>query len=150
MRDRMRCLFLSVLATSATWANDDPDAFFQKYIELGNAYDPELASLYSDNAKILSYRVYPHGTERSLEMEGVRWKQLLILSLPLAKAQGDKSTFSEVTITDEKVGFKIKANRYSERKCYTDTGYYMIVQPKEDGRLEIIEEYMETQPQSDC
>jgi hypothetical protein len=70
--------------------------------------------------------------------------------MPLAKTQDDKSVFSEVTISNYGNGHKIKANRYSNRKCYTDTGYYMVVAPNEFGTLQIIEEYSETQPQSDC
>ena len=150
MRSGSACAIFLVFLISTTWATDDPKAFFQKFIELGHTYNPEVAALYSDEARIRAYRLYPHGTERTMEMNGAQWKQLVTATLPLAKARRDKSTFSNVTITKEGIGFRIKADRYSELKCYTDTGYYLIVNPREDGRLEIVEEYLETQPQSNC
>ena len=45
---------------------------------------------------------------------------------------------------------RIKADRYSMRKCYWDRGYYMLISRQLDGRMKIVEEYLETQPQSDC
>jgi len=36
------------------------------------------------------------------------------------------------------------------RLAALDTGYYMVVVPNDVGELKIMEEYSETQPQSDC
>jgi hypothetical protein len=85
-----------------------------------------------------------------MEFTGQQWKQLLVRIMPMAKAQNDKSSYSNVVITMQGDGYKIKADRFSERKCYIDSGYYMIVAPNKDGELKILEEYMETQPESDC
>lgn len=131
-------------------AGNSAKEFFEKYVQLSDSFEPSVADLYSDNARIHTYRKYPHGLERAMELSGVQWKQLLIKAMPLAKAQNDKSIFSEVTMSNYGGGYKIKANRYSTRKCYIDTGYYMVVAPNELGQLQIIEEYSETQPQSDC
>ena len=70
--------------------------------------------------------------------------------MPLAKSQNEKGTFSKIEITETNDGYKIKADRYPVRKCYTDTDYYMIVKPSENGNLKIIEEYMESKPLPDC
>ena len=131
-------------------AGDKPTDFFQRYVELGDAFDPSVANLYSDKAIIHAYRVYPHGLERNMEMTGAQWKQLITKVMPLAKSQNDKSTFSKVEINEFDGGFKIKADRYSVRKCYTDTGYYMVVKPDGNGSLKIFEEYMETKPLPNC
>ncbi len=131
-------------------STDQADSFFNKYIKLGDDFDVSVADLYSDDAKIHAYRVYPHGLERSMEMSGEKWKRMIVFVMPLAKAKNDKSTFSEISIKKQGNGFKIKANRYSESKCYIDKGYYMVIEPDENGNLLIIEEYMETQPQSNC
>lgn len=77
-----------------------------------------------------------------MELTGAQWKQLIVKVMPLAKTKNDMSTFSDINITEIKDGFKIKANRYSVRKCYTDTGYYMVVKPISDGSLKIFEEYL--------
>ena len=124
--------------------------FFSKYIELGDAYDPELANLYSDSAKIHTLRRYPQGFERSLELSGKQWKTIMIPAMPLAKIQGDRSIFSDIEISVTDTHTKVKATRYSVRKCYIDTGYYMLLQKQINGDYLIVEEYMETQPQSIC
>jgi hypothetical protein len=142
--------FLSFSISVALDASDEPQTFFNDYIRLGDAFDPAVADLYFDQALIHAYRVYPHGLERNMELSGVQWKQLVIQIMPLAKAQNDKSTFSNIRFTEINGGYKIKADRYSVRKCYTDTGYYMIVKPSENGNLKIIEEYMETKPLPNC
>lgn len=142
---------LSLIAPApATIASETPEDFFTQYVQLGNEFNPALADLYSTQALIRSYRVYPQGIERHMEVTGAQWKQFLVKVLPLAQAQNDKSTFSNIDITQISDGFKIQADRYSIRKCYVDTGYFMIVKPTSNGRLLIIEEYLETQPQSSC
>jgi hypothetical protein len=140
----------TILLSQITQADELAKELFDKYVQLSDSFESSVADLYSDDAKIHTYRKYPHGLERAMELSGVQWKQLLVKAMPLAKAQNDKSVFSEVTISNYGSGHKIKANRYSNRKCYTDTGYYMVVAPNELGTLQIIEEYSETQPQSDC
>lgn len=155
MRERMKYVAVVVamfvmLMPQTTSAVESVENLFEKYIQLNENFDPSVAELYSDDAKIHMYRRYPHGIERAMEFSGAKWKQLLIKTMPLAKAQNDKSVFSKITITNYGNSYKIKANRYSNRKCYTDTGYYMMVAPTDVGRLQITEEYIETQPQSDC
>jgi len=127
-----------------------PQTFFEKYVELSDAYDEKVADLYSDSAVIRAYRRYPHGLARSMELTGSQWKALLVKAMPLAKAQADRSAYSniEVSVTGDKA--KIKANRYAVRKCYTDTGHYLVVERQPDGAYLIVEEYSETQPQANC
>ncbi|MFC6633389.1 hypothetical protein [Microbulbifer taiwanensis] len=131
-------------------AEDNPGKFFQIYMQLGESFDANVANLYDDSAKIHAYRVYPHGLERNMELSGAQWKELVKKLMPIARAKNDKSTFSDINILEVEGGYKIKANRYSERKCYTDTGYYMILKNGDDGNLAIFEEYMETKPLPDC
>lgn len=142
-------LVVSVLS-NVTYASSKPEEFFNKFIELGHDFDPSVTSLYSNSATIHANRVYPFGIERSVEFTGVQWKQLATKLMPVAKAQNDKSTYSNTVITKQGSGYKIKANRYSIRKCYIDTGYYMVVEPESNGQLLIVEEYLETRPQSNC
>lgn len=141
---------LYMFLSSAVIAEEIPKSFFKEYIRLVDAFDPALADLYNDGAQVLGYRVYPHGLERNMEFTGVQWKELLKRAMPLAKVQNDKSTFSNVKISESDGGFKIKADRYSVRKCYTDTGYYIIVKSDKNGQLAIFKEYMETRPLPNC
>ena len=150
MRKLFTILFLFICLPCYANTTEQAEKFFSKYITLSDTFDISVAKLYSDNAKIHTYRVYPHGLERAMELSGAQWKKLVINIMPLAKAKNDKSTFSNITIIKQGNNFKIKANRYSELKCYMDKGYYMVVEPDNNGNLLIIEEYMETQPQSNC
>ena len=142
-------IFLSAFSGSSA-ANNTAETFFEKYIELGEKFSTSVADLYRDSAKIHVYRNYPHGLERAMELTGTQWKSLITKAMPVAKAQNDKSTFSNIVITKKGNKYRIKADRYSVRKCYTDKGYYMVVQKNTAGNFGIIEEYMETQPKSDC
>lgn len=130
-------------------AQGTPLEFFNRYKALSDNFDTEIADLYSDTAKISTYRVYPHGLERSMELNGKQWKSLLTKVMPIAKAKNDKSTFSNIKITKLEKGFRLKADRYSTVKCYTDTGYHIVIEPFGRTFL-IVEEYLETQPQSNC
>jgi len=149
------CLIIALVLGTVS-AQADPtnsaaaQAFFENYVELSDAYDDKVADLYSDSAVIRAFRRYPLGLERSMELTGSQWKALLVKAMPLARAQADRSTFSDVEVSVTGTRAKIKANRYAVRKCYTDTGYYMVVERQPDGAYLIVEEYSETQPQSDC
>ena len=140
------CLTSFVLAEETTEVKD----FFNRYTELSANFDFAVVKLYSDNALIHSYRRYPHGLERASKMTGAELKKLLVDVIPLAKQKGDINEFSKIAITIDGVKAKIKADRYSVLKCYTDEGYYMVIKRGTKGKYKIIEEYMETQPQSDC
>jgi hypothetical protein len=130
--------------------DQEAKAFFARYAALGDAFDPAVADFYSDEAVIRAFRRYPHGLERSMEISGAQWKSLVRKVMPLAKAQNDRSEYRDPRF--EKAGdrVKISAKRYSVRKCYWDPSYYMVLEKQRGGSLKIVEEYTETQPQSDC
>ena len=141
---------VSICVRADSTDNAAAQAFFENYVELSDAYDDKVADLYSDSAVIRAFRRYPHGLERSMELSGSQWKSLLVRAMPIARAQADRSTYSNVEISVSGDKATIKADRYAVRKCYTDTGYYMVVERQPNGRYLIVEEYSETQPQSNC
>jgi len=128
----------------------DARAFFAKYVELGEAFDVALADLYSDGAVIRAERRYPNGENRAVQLTGQQWKALIVKAMPLAKKHEDRSTYSNLKVTVSGDRARIDADRYSERKCYTDSGYYMVIERQPDGTYLIVEEYSKTQPQSSC
>jgi len=125
-------------------------AFFERYVALGDAFDPSLADLYLDESRILTLRRYPTGQERKLEMTGTQWKRLVRAAMPVARAKGDRSTYRDVRFEAAGRVLRARADRYSVLKCYWDKNYYMLIARQLDGQLRIVEEYTETQPQSDC
>jgi hypothetical protein len=66
--------------------------------------------------------------------------------MPLAKARGDRSTYSDVSFELNGDGsVSIEASRYSELKDYTSP-LELTVAPDEEGEWRIIEELSESQP----
>ena len=150
MKKLILVLFISISTPCYADSHESVSNFFDKYVNLNNAFDETVAWLYSDNAKIRTYQVYPKGLKKALELSGAQWKMLASLIMPVNRLDENQSQFSDITITDHGNGFKIKANRYVEAKCYTDRDYYMIVEPGSDGSLVITEEYSGTLLVSEC
>ncbi|MDJ0987554.1 MAG: hypothetical protein QNJ26_18590 [Desulfobacterales bacterium] len=146
-------LFLMVSVGNGFAQDADAESakrFFEQYVKLGERFDASMADLFLDSATIKNLRRYPNGLEKTMQLTGAQWKALIIKTMPLAKAKGDVSTFSEIYVSIDGKRAKIKANRYSNLKCYTDTGYYMIIERQPDSEYKIVREYTETQPNSDC
>ena len=93
-------------------------AFFQDYVEMGENFDVSIANLYLDSATIRNLRKYPNGLTKSMQLTGAQWKGLVTKVMPLAKARGDKTTFSQITISIDGKQAKIKANRFSNLKKF--------------------------------
>lgn len=149
----IRVLVVACCATGSPISEvlaESAEEFFARYRSLSEQFDPAVADLYADDATISAYRRYPHGLEREMSLSGIEYKELIVQAMPNAKARGDTSNFTNVRYTIEGTRTRIKADRYSRLKCYTDSGYYMVVEDDGAGRQIIVEEYLETQPQSDC
>jgi hypothetical protein len=140
---------LVVIGTSHALDVHEGQRFFDRYVALGDSFNPSLATLYADSATIKSTRRYPTGQIRSIELTGTQWKNLIEKAMPLAKAQGDRSEFKNVRLEAIGDDIRVKADRYSVRKCYWDRGYYMVIRRTATGP-QIVEEYLETQPESAC
>ena len=140
---------LGVIEASHALDLQEGRRFFDRYVALGNSYNPSLATLYADSAAIKTTRRYPTGQIRSLELTGAQWKTLIQKAMPLARAQGDRSEFKNVRFEAVGDDIRVRADRYSVRKCYWDRAYYMVVRRVAEG-LQIVEEYSETQPESAC
>jgi hypothetical protein len=124
--------------------------FFESYVALSDRFDPAVAELYSDSARIRTSRTSATGAVQELEMSGDRWKKLLVSALPVARERGDQNVFSEVDVADEPHGVRVMAERYSVLKCTRDEAYYMVVAADAGGALRIVEEYSETTVTSAC
>lgn len=121
-------------------------ALFETYVQLEHTFDPAVADLYAHDAVIKNTRHYPTGQVREIELEGEQYKALIRQAMPLAKARGDRSTYSEITYELKDDGsVVIKASRYSELKDYTSP-LRLTVAPDDEGRWRIVVELSESQP----
>jgi hypothetical protein len=95
------------------------ESVFAQYQARERAFDSSVADLYCDTALIRNVRTYPDGQQRTLELPAAKYKELIRAAMPLAKAEGDFSTYSEVEFIPEGENFRITATRYSESKKYS-------------------------------
>lgn len=124
---------------------DEAHSLFQQYTLLEAAFNPAVADLYADDALIKNKRIYPTGQTRELTIPAVQYKALVRSAMPLAKAKGDYSTYSQVSYSDEESGVRIKATRYAVLKKY-ESPLALLVAPDATGKWLIREEISESQP----
>jgi hypothetical protein len=101
--------------------------------------------LYSDAAIIKNKRTYPGGQVRELSMPAPQYKELIRQAMPLAKARGDRNTYSECKYEEAAERVRIACQRYSELKKYTSP-LVLVVGPAPGGDWLIFEELSESQP----
>lgn len=148
---RLAIVAVTLWAAASTGAAAQSDAIarakalFKRYVDLEHAYDPAAADLYSDDAVIRNKRTYPTGEVRELSMPATTYKALIRQMTPVAKARGDRSTYSncEYEPTAERV--RIRCSRYSELKKYTSP-LTLVVGPDASGEWRIFEEHSESRP----
>jgi hypothetical protein len=119
--------------------------FFARFVEVSHAFDPAVADFYADEARIVSVRKYPNGTERQSEINGAEYKSLIREVIPIAKARGDTNTYADVSYQQQGARVRIQATRYSALKQYSSP-YSLLVGPDASGTWLIYEERSVTRP----
>jgi ketosteroid isomerase-like protein len=149
---KLTCAAVALLIATTTpgaFANNDAvdraKALFKRYVELANGFDPAVADLYSDDAVIKNKRTYPTGNVRELSMPAPQYKALIRQAMPLAKARGDRSTFTDCKYEEAGEQVRITCSRYSEMKKYTSP-LTLVVGPQTGGGWLIFEELSESRP----
>ena len=132
------------LTSLAARADEDPAivkarAFFARYVELTDAFDPQLVALYSDKARAINVRRFEGGVERQMELQGTRYKELLAKALPIAKTAGDRSTYSDVKYASDGEYVRIDATRLSQLKHYSSP-FSLRIGPIAAKEWQIVEE----------
>jgi hypothetical protein len=147
IRSLVAAMSLAALAIGAVPEESQTRAakLFESYVALEAAFDPSVADLYSDAAKIQNTRHYPNGRSRTNIFPTLAYKELIRKGMPLAKAVGDSNVYSDVSYTPEGEMFRIRATRYSNRKKYSSP-ISLLVGPVADGRWLIHEEISESRP----
>ncbi|MER2490746.1 hypothetical protein [Catenovulum sediminis] len=127
-------------------SDEHPVEFFRQYAIFIQMYDEKVIELYSDSAQILGYTKHAHG----LEITGKEWKKSASAALWMSRNTGDKITFSNASFIKIDNGFRISADRYSVKSCYTDSSFYLVVKFNKEGKLKIMKEYFEVIAESKC
>jgi hypothetical protein len=124
--------------------------FFERYIALDGAFDPEFVTLYSDDTRVRFTRHLPTGQAQEIVVDGAQWKNLLIKLLALAKARNDRSEYRDPRYDREGDKLRIRADRYSLRKCYWDKRFYILLTRRPNGAVYIEEQFFEVRVLPDC
>ena len=114
-------------------------ALFARFVQLEQAYDPGVAEVYADDAAITDKRTYPNGEVREVTFPPQKYKQLIRQALPVARARGDRSTYTQCVYEPQAPRVRITCARYSELKKYSSP-YTLVVGPSGSGRWQILEE----------
>jgi hypothetical protein len=119
-------------------------AFFDRFVALGRAYDPAVADLYADDALIQRVRRLPDGTGRTLRSVGADYKRLIRTAMPTARRRGDRDRYSDVSISIEGSRAHIRCTRYNELTRYATS--YELVLERANGDWQIVEQYSQSRP----
>lgn len=147
--DKLMVLTVFVVAASvqSVFADDaisEAKSFFNKYVELGNKFDPSLADLYSDSAVIQNTRYYDNGQTKTMTLPAPAYKKMVAAAMPVAKARNDLDTFTKTTYTAQDGAVKIQSLRHSNMKNY-DSWLVLLVR-KENGSWKIVQELSQSRP----
>lgn len=148
MKARLAALvasFVVVVGSAHAGPIEKAKGLFENYVKLEHEFAPEVADLYADDALIKNKRTYPTGQVRELSMPAPQYKALLRQAMPLAKARGDTSTYTDVTFSEEGQGVRIRAARFSNLKKYSSP-LSLLVSPASQEQWLIREELSESQP----
>ena len=135
----------TVFGPQASDPVEQAKTFFARFIQLERAYDPAVADLYADDAVIKNKRSYPNGEVRELTFPAQQYKQLIRQAIPVARARGDRSRYTQCVYEPDETRVRIRCSRYSELKRYTSP-YNLLVGPGRSGQWQILEELSESRP----
>ena len=125
---------------------DDAMAFFNSVVDASNNYSPSLATMYSDNAKIIRQVIKPDGSLVNVYFSGADYKSEMKSNAKFAKLVGYKNFYSDTSITKVSNGYKINAMRRPSPSKYK-LKTYMVVQKQPNGKWLVVEELMQTKEQ---
>lgn len=122
----------------------DAETLFASYESLERAFDPAVADLYCDNALIRHTRRSLDGQSRVMEFPATEYKSMIRADMPIARARGDYSTYSNVSYASEGANTRITATRFSEMKKYSSP-ISLLVGRCASGTIGVMEEISESQ-----
>ena len=143
-----KLLFLAMLSTGTAIACENAERakkIFNQYTSLAGKFDPAVADLYSNAAKIQNTRIYPDGRRRVMPFDAKKYKALIRIAMPLAKTRGDTNKYTEVKYVEKDSKVIITATRFSNLKKYSSP-ITLVLGADTDGKWRILEEITQSRP----
>jgi hypothetical protein len=148
LRNSLAAIAAGLAIAALAWAEDSgigaAKQVFAQYVALEQAYDPSIADLYADDALIKTRRKAPMGEAREVTIPAPKYKTQLRELAPVAKARGDRSTYSDVTYTPEGELVRINGWRFFGSKKAPNP-ISLLVGRSPGGKWLIYEEVSESQ-----
>lgn len=119
-------------------------SFFDQWADLQRDFDPALLDLYADNAVVKTAQTSADGEVKNVELPIAEYRKLALVALPLAKANADSSTYSNVKVVENQGRAKVSGTRTSSLKK-SSAPFHVMLKPAGKG-WRIVEEWSETQP----
>lgn len=137
----------SLAVPAPAWTQDaeiaSAEQLFARYVALEDAHDPAIADLYADQAFVKIRRSMPMGDPQDVVVPAEQYRALLRQNMPLAKARGVRSAYSNVTYKREGEFVRIDAVRVSEPGRKTSP-LSLLVGPSPGGKWFIYEQLSES------
>ena len=132
-----------LIAACASSEPDDPRIeaardLFERFVDLGNAYDTRIADLYADDARVVLTAQNPDEKDE-VTIPGREFKELVRQMLPAAREAGEQNIYIDVTYWIEGDLVRIEATRRTSPSNY-QAQHQLLVGPGADGTWLIREE----------
>ena len=140
-------LMTLTMTAFAASTKDEALAFFNKYVNAANSYDPVITTMYSPTARIIREVVKPDGSTVTRVTNTQRYISEMKKSQAVAKIRKYKNTYTNIKV--EKTGtdtYKISSLRQPSGESYKLKAY-SVVKKQPNGSWLIIEEMMQTKVQ---
>jgi hypothetical protein len=115
---------------------------FERYKSYERAYDPAMAELYSEDARLDLTAIHQSGAVGHAAVSGDGVKRSIIKSLKIAKVKGEEMTYKDVSYEKEGDGIRIAGTISFKKKKFT-MPWSILVEPDEKGAWLIMEETVE-------
>jgi hypothetical protein len=132
-------------AEAAGEARKKAEALFDRYVALERRFDPAIAELYADDARIEHRLINPPNPPEVRKYPAAQYKEQLRRVMPLAKRLNDLSYYTAVTYSREGARVRIRASRYATLKKFVSP-VELLVGPDAAGHWLIFEELAEARP----
>lgn len=105
---------------------------YELYVQYACNFDPSMAELYADGAKMSMTRNYPDGTSRTRTVPSWKLKEFIRAIMPTAKKRGDTCRFSVPEFKEEGTDkVRVKVKQYSDLGQYWSDVSLLIVKSGE-------------------
>lgn len=131
-------------------ATQEARSFLLRYTGLTSTADVAALDMYRDDARVRVATMVDGRETQAGIVDGKKWKDQLRAGWFGGTTKLEASTFQGATV--ERVGGRllIRAQRYSQTRCYWDSSYAVAIEPDHVGQFKIVEERITFQRSAFC